>query len=81
LESADSAMREQYTLAIWNSCLFGRQSVKSHPEWLALVSGFRLNGAKLDVNISHMLQSILFNEISLIELLPARCTDGGYQLQ
>jgi hypothetical protein len=29
--------------------LFGRNSIKTHPEWLALVAGFRLNDVKLDV--------------------------------
>jgi hypothetical protein len=50
LDNADQALREQYTLALWNCCLFGRSSIKGHPEWQALVSGFRLNGAEIDVS-------------------------------
>jgi hypothetical protein len=42
-------IRKQYTLAIWNTCLFTRSSIQSHPEWLALASGYRLNGVQLDV--------------------------------
>jgi hypothetical protein len=50
IENADVALREQYTTALWNNCLFGRSSVKTHLEWLSLVSGFRLNGAPINVS-------------------------------
>jgi hypothetical protein len=52
LEEADATSRGQYTVALWNACIFACTSVTSHPEWAALVSGFRLNGVQLDVSTS-----------------------------
>jgi hypothetical protein len=49
VEGADRPLLNQYTVALWNMCLFGRRSIKSHPEWLAFVSGFQLNGVTLSV--------------------------------
>jgi hypothetical protein len=79
LDGADATLREQYTVAVWNHCLFGRSSLKAHPEWLALVSGFRLNGVKLDVSRTFVKASL--TELFLVEILPRRRADHCHRLQ
>jgi hypothetical protein len=58
LVNGDSPMRDP--VVIWNSCIFACRSFTSHPEHLAFVSGFQLNGVKLDVSLLfHMTQTLL----------------------